>query len=40
MIYQHSDGDRQLAVAGGIDGRVRAARTKATVPPTRQVREA
>ncbi len=33
LIYQHSDGERQREVAGGIDARVRAARQKAVVQP-------
>lgn len=39
LIYQHSDGERQREVAGGIDERVRAARGKVAAQ-LRQVREA
>ncbi|MFD6421361.1 tyrosine-type recombinase/integrase [Streptomyces sp. NPDC060198] len=33
LIYQHSDGERQREVAGGIDARVRAARQRAVAQP-------
>ncbi|MFD4210822.1 tyrosine-type recombinase/integrase, partial [Micromonospora tulbaghiae] len=32
LIYQHSDGERQREVAGGIDARVRAARQRVGRP--------
>lgn len=36
LIYQHSNPERQRAVADGIDARVRAEREKAAVVPDDQ----